>query len=76
MDSQTAVPNQTAPDASTAGKLKPNSLGVLGILFFVLSAQAPLTGKTPQAHPCPAAPVQPKMGLVARRRKRRPARPI
>ena len=44
MDSQTAVPNQTAPDASTAGKLKPNSLGVLGILFFVLSAQAPLTG--------------------------------
>ncbi len=44
MDSQTAVRNQTAPDASTAGKLKPNSLGVLGILFFVLSAQAPLTG--------------------------------
>ncbi|GAA3910086.1 APC family permease [Streptomyces lacrimifluminis] len=27
-----------------AGSLKPNSLGVLGILFFVLSAQAPLTG--------------------------------
>nr|WP_231976153.1 APC family permease [Streptomyces sp. 3214.6] len=25
------------------GKLKPDSLGVLGILFFVLSAQAPLT---------------------------------
>ncbi|MGW0821057.1 APC family permease [Streptomyces sp. NPDC002845] len=44
MDSQTAVGNQTAADASTAGKLKPNSLGVLGILFFVLSAQAPLTG--------------------------------
>ncbi|MGQ4386706.1 APC family permease [Streptomyces sp. SAS_270] len=44
MDSQTAVVNQTAADASTAGKLKPNSLGVLGILFFVLSAQAPLTG--------------------------------
>ncbi|MCH0572062.1 APC family permease [Streptomyces sp. MUM 136J] len=44
MDSPTAVRNQTAPDASTAGKLKPNSLGVLGILFFVLSAQAPLTG--------------------------------
>ncbi|NGO44702.1 APC family permease [Streptomyces ureilyticus] len=44
MDSQTAVGNQTAPDASTKGKLKPNSLGVLGILFFVLSAQAPLTG--------------------------------
>jgi len=44
VDSQTAVGTQTAPDASTAGKLKPNSLGVLGILFFVLSAQAPLTG--------------------------------
>ncbi|POX45703.1 APC family permease [Streptomyces sp. Ru72] len=44
MDSQTAVSNQTAPDVSTAGKLKANSLGVLGILFFVLSAQAPLTG--------------------------------
>ncbi|WP_327312594.1 APC family permease [Streptomyces sp. NBC_01235] len=44
MDSQTAVRNQTAADASTAGRLKPNSLGVLGILFFVLSAQAPLTG--------------------------------
>ncbi|WP_159766155.1 APC family permease [Streptomyces sp. HM190] len=27
-----------------AGRLKPDSLGVLGILFFVLSAQAPLTG--------------------------------
>ncbi|KOV87331.1 amino acid permease [Streptomyces sp. NRRL WC-3618] len=27
-----------------AGRLKPNSLGVLGILFFVLSAQGPLTG--------------------------------
>ncbi|MFI7301251.1 APC family permease [Streptomyces sp. NPDC050121] len=26
------------------GRLKPDSLGVLGILFFVLSAQAPLTG--------------------------------
>ncbi|MFG2127433.1 APC family permease [Streptomyces sp. NPDC048751] len=44
MDSQTALRNQTAPDTSTAGRLKPNSLGVLGILFFVLSAQAPLTG--------------------------------
>ncbi|KMS76573.1 amino acid permease [Streptomyces viridochromogenes] len=44
MDSQTAVDSQTAAGASTAGKLKPNSLGVLGILFFVLSAQAPLTG--------------------------------
>lgn len=27
-----------------AGRLRPDSLGVLGILFFVLSAQAPLTG--------------------------------
>ncbi|AYC36131.1 APC family permease [Streptomyces griseorubiginosus] len=26
-----------------AGRLKPDSLGVLGVLFFVLSAQAPLT---------------------------------
>lgn len=30
-------------DTKTAS-LKPNALGVLGILFFVLSAQAPLTG--------------------------------
>jgi amino acid transporter len=44
VDSQTAVVTQTADDASMAGRLKPNSLGVLGILFFVLSAQAPLTG--------------------------------
>ncbi|MFF4834941.1 APC family permease [Streptomyces sp. NPDC001315] len=44
MDSQTVVRTATAQDAPTAGKLKPNSLGVLGILFFVLSAQAPLTG--------------------------------
>ncbi|MBO1415612.1 APC family permease [Streptomyces sp. FH025] len=27
-----------------SGSLKPNALGVLGIVFFVLSAQAPLTG--------------------------------
>jgi amino acid transporter len=38
------VRQQAAHDAPTAGKLKPNALGVLGILFFVLSAQAPLTG--------------------------------
>ncbi|MBE8477615.1 APC family permease [Streptomyces justiciae] len=44
MDSQTAVATQTAHDPSMAGRLKPDSLGVLGILFFVLSAQAPLTG--------------------------------
>lgn len=44
MDSQTAVAPHSPHDASTAGRLKPDSLGVLGILFFVLSAQAPLTG--------------------------------
>ncbi|TPQ23510.1 APC family permease [Streptomyces sporangiiformans] len=44
MDSHTVVRQQAAHDAPTAGKLKPNALGVLGILFFVLSAQAPLTG--------------------------------
>ncbi|MBC9724194.1 APC family permease [Streptomyces sp. TRM68367] len=44
MDSQTAVAPRTAQDSSQAGGLKPDSLGVLGILFFVLSAQAPLTG--------------------------------
>ncbi|MGW0576612.1 APC family permease [Streptomyces sp. NPDC002920] len=44
MDSQTAVAPPTAQDSSMTGRLKPNSLGVLGILFFVLSAQAPLTG--------------------------------
>jgi amino acid transporter len=44
VDTRTAVGNRTATDASTARRLKPNSLGVLGILFFVLSAQAPLTG--------------------------------
>ncbi|WP_079061572.1 APC family permease [Streptomyces griseoruber] len=44
MDSQTAVAPHSAHDSSTTGRLKPDSLGVLGILFFVLSAQAPLTG--------------------------------
>ncbi|MEH0416650.1 APC family permease [Streptomyces sp. B21-083] len=44
MDNQTAVATRTAQDSPMAGSLKPNSLGVLGILFFVLSAQAPLTG--------------------------------
>ncbi|MFI6057975.1 APC family permease [Streptomyces sp. NPDC051286] len=44
MDSQTVARQQTVQDAPTSGKLKPNALGVLGILFFVLSAQAPLTG--------------------------------
>jgi len=44
VDSQTAVSPHSAQDSSTTGRLKPDSLGVLGILFFVLSAQAPLTG--------------------------------
>ncbi|OIJ92673.1 APC family permease [Streptomyces colonosanans] len=44
MDTQTAASPPIAHDSSTSGRLKPNSLGVLGILFFVLSAQAPLTG--------------------------------
>ncbi|GAQ60369.1 APC family permease [Streptomyces scabiei] len=44
MDSQTAVAPHSSHDPSPAGRLKPDSLGVLGILFFVLSAQAPLTG--------------------------------
>ncbi|MFE9172855.1 APC family permease [Streptomyces kebangsaanensis] len=44
MDSQTAAAERTVRDTSTAATLKPNALGVLGILFFVLSAQAPLTG--------------------------------
>ncbi|MGW1749612.1 APC family permease [Streptomyces sp. NPDC002092] len=44
MDSQTALSPHSAQDSSVTGRLKPDSLGVLGILFFVLSAQAPLTG--------------------------------
>ncbi|WLW57439.1 APC family permease [Streptomyces sp. YU58] len=44
MDSQTALAPHSAHDSSSTGRLKPDSLGVLGILFFVLSAQAPLTG--------------------------------
>jgi amino acid transporter len=44
VDSQTVSAERTVRDASTAATLKPNALGVLGILFFVLSAQAPLTG--------------------------------
>ncbi|MFJ8591807.1 APC family permease [Streptomyces sp. NPDC093598] len=44
MDSQTVSRHAAKPDAPTAGTLKPNALGVVGILFFVLSAQAPLTG--------------------------------
>ncbi|MFE6778493.1 APC family permease [Streptomyces sp. NPDC057702] len=47
MDSQTVAASveRTAPrEPHTATTLKPNALGVLSILFFVLSAQAPLTG--------------------------------
>ncbi|MDI3387751.1 APC family permease [Streptomyces sp. B-S-A8] len=45
MDSQTLSAQRTATDGTpTATALKPNALGVLGILFFVLSGQAPLTG--------------------------------
>ncbi|TQJ85398.1 APC family permease [Streptomyces sp. SLBN-31] len=44
MDSQTASAERTVRDAPTSATLKPNALGVLGILFFVLSGQAPLTG--------------------------------
>ncbi|MGW1178741.1 APC family permease [Kitasatospora sp. NPDC002543] len=44
MDSRTTSSERTERDAPTATTLKPNALGVLGILFFVLSGQAPLTG--------------------------------
>lgn len=44
VDSQTVSSERTDRREPTAGTLKPNALGVLGILFFVLSAQAPLTG--------------------------------
>ncbi|MBG0851884.1 APC family permease [Streptomyces spinoverrucosus] len=44
MDSQTVPAERTVRDAPAAAALKPNALGVLGILFFVLSGQAPLTG--------------------------------
>ncbi|MEU8827650.1 APC family permease [Streptomyces sp. NPDC048636] len=44
MDSQTVAQRETVQDAPRTAQLKPNALGVLGILFFVLSAQAPLTG--------------------------------
>ncbi|MFE3185014.1 APC family permease [Streptomyces violascens] len=44
MDGRTAARQPTEQDSPTAGRLKPNALGVLGILFLVLSAQAPLTG--------------------------------
>ncbi|MFG2920081.1 APC family permease [Streptomyces sp. NPDC048305] len=42
MDTQTVSVPRTETPTTTA--LKPNALGVMGILFFVLSGQAPLTG--------------------------------
>ncbi|MFF4186773.1 APC family permease [Streptomyces sp. NPDC001691] len=44
MDGRTAASHPIEHDSPAAGRLKPNVLGVLGILFLVLSAQAPLTG--------------------------------
>ncbi|GAA3184678.1 MULTISPECIES: APC family permease [Streptomyces] len=44
MDSRTVSAERTVRDAPTATTLKTDALGVLGILFFVLSGQAPLTG--------------------------------
>ncbi|MDX6741125.1 APC family permease [Actinocorallia sp. A-T 12471] len=44
MENQTVIGREPAQDGSTPARLKPNALGVLGVLFFVLSAQAPLTG--------------------------------
>ncbi|MGW0758900.1 APC family permease [Streptomyces sp. NPDC002814] len=44
MDSQTVSRAHNPKDTAPATRLKPNALGVLGILFLVLSAQAPLTG--------------------------------
>jgi amino acid transporter len=45
VDSQTVVTSPQTGEAPRSGAtLKRNALGVLGILFFVLSAQAPLTG--------------------------------
>ncbi|MFK0110272.1 APC family permease [Streptomyces sp. NPDC091217] len=44
MDSQTVDASPQAGEGRPAATLKRNALGVLGILFFVLSAQAPLTG--------------------------------
>ncbi|MFF1483594.1 APC family permease [Streptomyces sp. NPDC058319] len=44
MDSHTVPAERTVRDAPATAALKPDALGVLGILFFVLSGQAPLTG--------------------------------
>ncbi|MER5221876.1 APC family permease [Streptomyces flaveus] len=43
MDTTAVTTTAQAPGPTRPG-LKPNALGALGILFFVLSAQAPLTG--------------------------------
>ncbi|MFJ6622732.1 APC family permease [Kitasatospora sp. NPDC091335] len=44
MDRRATSTARTERDAPTATTLKADALGVLGILFFVLSGQAPLTG--------------------------------
>jgi amino acid transporter len=46
MQTPTAVGRYDATEApaATSRSLKPNALGVLGVLFFVIAAQAPLTG--------------------------------
>ncbi|MFI6735243.1 APC family permease [Nonomuraea sp. NPDC050451] len=44
MDTSATAATGVAQESHAAGRLKPNALGVLGIVFFVLSAQAPLTG--------------------------------
>ncbi|MGK4578742.1 APC family permease [Kitasatospora sp. HPMI-4] len=45
MDTQTIGPKGATDEARRPSRsLKPDALGVLGIVFFVLSAQAPLTG--------------------------------
>ncbi|CAL9347968.1 Putrescine importer PuuP [Streptomyces sp. enrichment culture] len=44
MDSQTVPTERAVSDPSTTSALKRDALGVLGVVFFVLSGQAPLTG--------------------------------
>ncbi|WP_188189675.1 APC family permease [Nonomuraea sp. SYSU D8015] len=44
MDTSATAATGVAQEPHAAARLKPNALGVLGIVFFVLSAQAPLTG--------------------------------
>lgn len=44
MTDLTTTGAHSAPSSDGTHRLKPNSLGVMGILFFVFSGQAPLTG--------------------------------